>query len=293
MQNKFVISYTLGNTPLHRLTGATKVRLFLSLILLTIVIWDLRVTLPLLIVCLCGVVSTRPIWKPLKVIFTFVAVMNIVNLILYYISTPGAGLEWTGTYTPVYGSGRYALSPETLWYLGNRFIKMMASFMVCMAFILSITPSEFASGLASLRLPYKFCIIVELALRYIPDVLRDYQEISISAQCRGSETDRRKVSFIKRLRQSTLVIVPLILTSFGRISDIANAMDLRGFGKLKTRSWYCEREPGAADRVVQGIALFIVLVSVYVFLMRLLNPQNPQMWYPFNDLHTYNWRIIP
>ena len=294
MEDKLIINFTLGDTPLHQLTGTTKVRVFFCLIAFLITVWDIRILLPLLMVFAAGIVSTKPYWKPIRFIFTVVTLMNLFNLLLFFLFNPTIGEIWTGSFTQ-FGSisGRYVLGYETMWYFGVRFSKMMATFLLCMAFILSITPSEFAAGLSSLRLPYRFCIIVELAFRYIPDLLRDYRDISVSAQARGSETDKRKASVFSRAKSSLLIIVPLIFTSFSKVGDIANAMDLRGFGRKKKRSWYAERPPGRADRIVQFIGLLFLLATVYFTLMRLFNPQNPEMWYPFNDLITYNWRIIP
>ncbi|NLB50414.1 MAG: energy-coupling factor transporter transmembrane protein EcfT [Clostridiaceae bacterium] len=294
MEDKFIINFTLGDTPLHQLTGTSKVRLFLSLIAFLIAVWDIRVIMPLLFVFAAAIVSTRPYWKPIRFVFTVVILMNLFNLFLFFLFNPTVGEIWTGTFTQ-FGSlsGRYVLGYETMWYFGVRFAKMITTFLLCMAFILSITPSEFAAGLNSLRLPYRFCIIVELAFRYIPDLLRDYRDISVSAQARGSETDKRKTSVFKRLKSSLLIIVPLIITSFSKVGDIANAMDLRGFGRKKKRSWYAERPPQKADRIAQLVALLFLIATLYFTLMRIFNPANPEMWYPYNDLVTYNWRIIP
>ncbi|NLA82265.1 MAG: energy-coupling factor transporter transmembrane protein EcfT [Clostridiaceae bacterium] len=293
MDNKLIINFTLGETPLHQLTGTTKVRFFLCMMAFLIAIWDIRVIVPLLFIFSAGVVSTKPYWKPIRIVLTVVILMNLFNLFLYYIFNPTIGLEWTGTFTQ-FGSilGRYVLGYESMWYFAVRFLKMITTFVLCMVFILSITPSEFAAGLNSLRLPYRFCIIVELAFRYIPDLMRDYREISVSAQARGLETDKRKASIAKRVQGNLMVIIPLIFSSFSRVNHIADAMDLRGFGKLKKRSWYAERPPQKVDGIVQFIGVLFLIAAIYITMMRIFNPDNPQMWYPFNDLNTYNWRIF-
>ena len=293
MDNKLIINFTLGETPLHQLTGTTKVRFFLCMMAFLIAIWDIRVILPLLVIFSAGVISPKPYWKPIRIVLTVVVLMNLFNLFLYYIFNPTIGLEWTGTFTQ-FGSilGRYVLGYESMWYFAIRFTKMITTFVLCMAFILSITPSEFAAGLNSIRLPYRFCIIVELAFRYIPDLMRDYREISVSAQARGLETDKRKASIAKRVQGNLMVIIPLIFSSFSRVNHIADAMDLRGFGKLKKRSWYAERPPQKVDGIVQFIGVLFLIAAIYITMMRIFNPDNPQMWYPFNDLNTYNWRIF-
>lgn len=294
MENKFIINFTPGTTPLHRLTGATKVRVFLEFIWLIIAVWDIRLLSFLLVCFMVGAASLKPYWRPIRILMLVVVWMNLLNVFLYYLFSPDIGQQWAGSLTYFHHiAGRYNLSYETLWYFITRLVKLFSSFACCLVFILSVTPSEFAAGLASLHLPYRFCIIVMLAFRYIPDLLRDYKEISVSAQARGSETDKRKTSLIKRLKSSFLVIVPLILSSFGRINEIANAMDLRGFGKSKKRTWYAERPNQTADKVLQAIGFLALLLGIYVTLMRVFNPDNPQLWYPFNDLTTYNWAVLP
>ncbi len=69
-----------------------------------------------------------------------------------------------------------------------------------------------------------------IALRYIPDIQRDYHSISQAQQARGVELGKKE-PFFKRLKNSVNILLPLILTSLNRIDTISNAMELRGFGK--------------------------------------------------------------
>ncbi len=61
------------------------------------------------------------------------------------------------------------------------------------------------------------------------------------------------------MKNSVNILLPLILTSLNRIDTISNAMELRGFGKNRKRTWYTRRPfasgislpwagRGAADR---------------------------------------------
>ena len=69
-----------------------------------------------------------------------------------------------------------------------------------------------------------------IALRYIPDIQRDYHSISQAQQARGVELGINE-HFFARLKNSVNILLPLILTSLNRIDTISNAMELRGFGK--------------------------------------------------------------
>ena len=87
-------------------------------------------------------------------------------------------------------------------------------------------------------------------------------------QWRGVELDAKKAKLGYRMKQTVLILVPLIISSFDRIGNISNAMDLRGFGKLKKRSYYSEHEDVAGDKVF--------CVSGIIF------PRAAKMWYPFS-----------
>jgi energy-coupling factor transport system permease protein len=97
---------------------------------------------------------------------------------------------------------------------------------------------------------------------------------------RGVEMNARRVSIFKRLKQAVLMVVPLIISSFGKVENIANAMDLRGFGKEKRRSWYSEHEPSRLDyrfRVI--IACLAAVTAFYIIYFRILNPWPFTYWY--------------
>lgn len=97
----------------------------------------------------------------------------------------------------------------------------------------------FAVSLNSIGISYKVGYSVAIALRYIPDIQRDYHSISQAQQARGVELGINE-HFFARLKNSVNILLPLILTSLNRIDTISNAMELRGFAKTKN-------EPGTPD----------------------------------------------
>ncbi len=283
MDNRLLINLIPGDTFLHTLTGKTKVRTFLILQVYIIMSFDLRLILPLFTLSIIGLVSVKPTWKIIKFFIIIIGVMNLINIVLFWLADPNIGTMWCGGTTTVLFrlTERLFLSAETLWYLCVRFIKMMTSFMVSLVFILSITPSELAAGLYSIKVPYKICTIFSIAFRYIPDIGRDFQNIKISLQTRGVELDPKKTSLGKRLKQNMLILVPLITTSFDRVGNISNAMDLRGYGRGKTRTYYSEHEELKADKVFKVLYIIIILFCVYWIITQNIMPETLSMWYPF------------
>lgn len=283
MDNRLLINLIPGDTFLHKLTGKTKVRTFLILMVYIIMSFDLRLLLPLSILSIIGLVSLKPQWKVIKFFFIFIGLMNVLNIVLFWLADPAIGSMWCGGRTTVLFTvtERLYLSAETLWYLSIRFIKMMTSFMVSLVFILAITPSELAAGLYSIKMPYKICTIFSIAFRYIPDIGRDFQNIKISLQTRGVELDPKKTSIGKRLKQNMLILIPLITTSFDRVGNISNAMDLRGYGRGKTRTYYSEHDELKADKIFKVFYITIILFCLYWIITQNIMPDSLSMWYPF------------
>lgn len=279
MKNLNIINLTKGETFLHQLSGTTKVRLFVVLMVYVTMSFDLPIILPLFIFSIIGLISLKPSWKVLKPVVIFVVAMNVFNILLFWLANPLCGFEYTNDQTLLFSFTDYLIVTRgTLWYLTVRLLKMLTSFTTSLAFIMSITPSELAAGLTSLGLPYKLGSIVELAFRYIPDISRDYENIAVSMQCRGLELDAKKTKPIERLKQMIIILIPLIVTSFDRVGNISNAMDLRGFGKGKKRSYYAEYPERKNDKIIKVIYLLIAIFCVYYIVSNIVSAPVPKIW---------------
>lgn len=282
MSKRLFINVIPGNTFLDKLSGTTKVRLFFALIILLIATWDFRILFPVLLLGIVGLVSIKPNWKLIGGLLAFIVVVNLFNLFLIWVVTPDYGRNVVGGSTVLFTfNTRYIVTSETLWYFMIRFIKFLASFIVSLTFIQAITPSEIAAGLYSIKVPYKVATIVSIAFRYIPDISRDFSDIKISMQARGMELDSKRTGIFTRLKQYILILIPLIIISFERVGNIANAMDLRGYGKGKTRTYYSEHEETPNDRRMKIFYILIYLAIVAVIFCRIVFPPEFQVWAPW------------
>jgi len=284
MNNRLLINYSPGTTPIHRLNGATKVFGFIVVTVFIIMTFDARVMLPMFFLCTIGVISMKPNWKPIFMILGFLIIMaGLIGTVMIIAIRPSSGLTHVGGETIlIRWTDHFFISKELLWYTGAMFFKRICSLSTAILFILAITPSELAAGLNRLGMPYKICTIISLAFRTIPDIARDYIDIKNSLMMRGVELDSRKASIGQRLKQTVFILSPLIMTSFGRIGTIANAMDLRGFSKHNKRTWYSEREPTKADWFARSIIVVVAAFCVYyIVFVRIMNPPPFSYWSPW------------
>lgn len=282
LSKRLFINIIPGNTFLDQLSGTTKVRLFFALVILLVATWDIRILIPVLILGLIGLISIKPNWKLVSGIIGFIVLTNLFNLFLVWVVSPDYGASIVGGSTLLIRfSDRYIITAETLWYFLVRFSKFMATFLVSLTFIQAITPSEMAAGLYSIKVPYKVATIVSIAFRYIPEISRDFTDIKISMQARGMELDEKKTTVFERLKQNIVILVPLIIVSFDRVGNIANAMDLRGYGRGKTRTYYSEHEETANDRKMKIVYILLYLAIIAVIVGRIFFPAEYEVWAPW------------
>jgi len=226
----------------------------------------------------------KPNYKPLIFMMCFMLItVGVWGMAMLFLVAPDAGLLHVGQETEIYRFNSYLyLTWEFIWYASVMMFKRVVALTSVMVFVLSITPSEIAAGLNFLKLPYKVCTIISLAFRTIPDIARDFINISHCMQMRGIEMGRGKATPFRRLKQSVMLIIPLVLSSFEKVGRIANAMELRSFGKMSKRTWYSERETSTADIfariLLMGLAGYIVY---YILWIRILFPYPARYWYPF------------
>lgn len=275
MNNLF--NYIEKDSPIHRLSGATKLSALLLLSFAAMTTFDTRFLLFLSVLALFTFALSKIKPGEVFVLFVFTFVFMILNNLLIYLFSPEHGVTLYGTRHVLWaGIGRYSITKEQLFYHLNVVLKYTATIPLVMIFVSTTDPSEFASSLNKIGISYKIAYSVSLALRYIPDIQKEYREISLSEQARGLEMDGKKQKLVKRLKNAALMLFPLIISSMDRIEVISNAMELRGFGKGKKRTWYSFRPFKAGDWIVTVVSVLLLLVSI------LLNFVNKGRYYnPF------------
>lgn len=271
-----IFNYIDRKSPIHTLTGASKLVGLILWSFAAMTTFDTRLlaVMPILAFILFGVSKIK--FKDVSFLLWFTFVFMVLNNLLIFLFSPEHGTTIYGTRHIIWnGIGRWVITQEQLFYQLNVILKYLATIPVVILFVSTTDPSEFASSLNRIGVSYKIAYSVSLALRYIPDIQREYHEISVSQQARGLEMEAKKQSLIKRLKSAATLLFPLIVSSMERIETIANAMELRGFGKKKKRTWYSSRPFGKGDYAAMIISLLLLLLSLSLNLVnggRYFNP---------------------
>ncbi|MBQ3792918.1 MAG: energy-coupling factor transporter transmembrane protein EcfT [Lachnospiraceae bacterium] len=262
MTNLF--NYIERKSPVHDLTGATKLVCLMLWSFAAMTTYDTRLLLTLSVGGILLFVVGKIHVKDVSFMLGFTLVFLVLNTILLYLFSPHHGTEVYGTCTYLWGtSGRYAPTLEQAFFQFNYILKYFATIPIVLLFVTTTNPSEFAASLNKIGVSYSVAYSVALALRYIPDVQKQYHEISQASQARGIELSK-KASLVQRLKSASAILVPLILTSMDRIEIISNAMELRGFGKNKKRTWYMARPFRVADYASMLVCALLLCASIYL-----------------------------
>lgn len=270
-----LFNYIERDSPIHRLTGASK--------LVGLLMWSLAAMTafhtPLLVILTVAAFLlfriSRIKFKEISFMLKFTFVFMILNNLLIFLFSPQHAVSIYGTKTVLFEiAGPYVVTAEQLFYHLNVALKYTCTIPVVLLFVSTTNPSEFAASLNRIGVSYRISYAVSIALRYIPDIQREYYDISQSQQARGIEMSK-KAKFFQRLKNISAILVPLILSSLERIDTISNAMELRGFGKGKKRTWYNARPFSVGDIIAMVVSIGLFVLSVILTLVtgsRFYNP---------------------
>lgn len=270
-----LLGYQPGRGFLYRLSGTSKLVFFILVSVAVMTSYDTRFLIIVGLFSLLLFYQAGIKWRDVSFAFVFVGIFALLNIVMIYLFAPQYGNDLYGSKTILIdGPGVYDLTLEELFYLFNVGIKYVSTLPLAIIFLLTTHPSQFASSLNQLGLPYRFAYAVSLTLRYIPDLQEDFGIIRKAQEARGLELSK-KAPLMSRIKGNIQIITPLIFSSLERIETISTAMELRRFGRYKKRSWYQAKAWSQKDTILVLISLLVVVIAIALFYVnggRFYNP---------------------
>lgn len=268
--------YIDRKSPMHRLDGSIKFLLMILWIGGVFLFNDFRIFLGFFLLGLTLLKIGKIKWSEVKPLFIFILFFTLMNSFFLMLITPEHGNLLTGTENVIVNIFGRKITLETLWFAVTLSMKYLAVFPIMVLFIFTTHPTKFASSLNRIGVSYKVAYAINIALRYIPDVRDEFMIIMKAQEARGVAFRKGDADLFTRLRNYKNIVVPLVISSLNRIDVVSNAMNLRGFGIEKTRTWYGEKKYESRD-------FFILILSVLSFgaaiLLKIKIFKN--FWYPF------------
>lgn len=267
MSGYSVIGYQPGNSIVHQLSAVSKLLFFILVSITAMVTYDTRLILVIALFSLSLFRLSGISLKSVSFVFGLAAVFALLNAAMVYVFSPEYGVELYGARTVWFaGVGSYTITAQELFYLLNLLLKYVCTIPLGVIFLMTTHPSQIAASLHQIGISYKVAYAVSLTMRYIPDVQEEYHLIRLSQEARGLELSQ-KAPLVERIKGYLTLVTPLIFGALERIETISTAMELRRFGKEKTRTWYVAQALSGLDYLVIGLAflLFSLMLSLFFF----------------------------
>ena len=203
---------------------------------------------------------------------TFTTVLVLFNSVLTSAVTAGAGGDVLFT-VPLTGTD---VTPGTLSYAATLLVRYISLAMVGFPVAFCVAPSDLGAAFARLGLSPRLAYGVDLTFRFLPSTAAALQATIDAQRVRGYDHSRSR-NPIKRLRSLRPVVIPVTVNALLDAEDTANAMDLRGFGTVRRRTWMREL---AFDRVDYLVLAVFALLAVVMTVAKIAGLTG-NVWIPF------------
>ena len=257
-----MIGYSDIDSPIHKLTGASKLIALIIWAVASMITYDTRVLLGMFVISIIVFKISKVKFKQVSFVLYFILIFLLLNNIAIFIFSPYEGVQIYGSRNDLFKiAWPYTVTAQQLFYQFNITLKYFSIIPMALLFMVATNPSEFAASLNKIGVSYKIAYSVSIALRYIPDVQRDYQDISVAQQARGIDMSKKE-KLTKRIKNSASILMPLIFSSLDRIEAISSAMELRAFGSNKKRTWYNGRPFKLGDYITILVVSIILIIAI-------------------------------
>ena len=262
--------YYPANSIVHNLNPAVKIFLTIAYIVAVFMVkqfYFLGFALCLFVVVLVTILSKIPFLKVLK---------SVKAVIFFVLLSAVLQLLFNKQGTPLWKDGFIT----DIGLLTAGFITARILLMVLGATLLTLTtsPVDLADGIETLLFPLKlikfpvheFALIMSIALRFIPTLIDETDRIIKAQKARGA--DFESGSIFKRAKALIPVLIPLLISSFRRADELADAMDSRCYSGSKNRTKYKKMKLTYRDLLATiltaGLIVSIVFLNkFYLFLV--------------------------
>lgn len=270
-----LLEYLPRDSVMHRANGAAKLLAVLAASIAAMITFDTRVLAVIALLSLGSFVLAKIRLRELAIILWLLLLFLCLNNIFIFLFAPEYGTEIFGTRHTILRMGEWAdLTWEQLFYQANVSLKYAAVIPIALVFFTTTSPSEFAASLNKIGVPARIAYAVSLALRFIPDIQREFRTIANAQQARGIDISGR-ASFRTRLANVAHVLMPVLLSNFARIETVSRALELRGFDRQRRRSWYASRPLAARDVVILVLSVTVLATAIAMLVVnggRFYNP---------------------
>ncbi len=243
---------------IHGLDPRTKLCLMLTVIILSIIFihFSFLVGVFLGLIILAIVAKILQEWTNiLRSVFYFVIFIFFANTIIYGYSLSPKPLDILDlqSWVEIFSFG--------IEYGVLLVLKLLIFTGMVILFILTTDLEDLGIAFRKMGFPYELIFGIVASARFIPVLIDDAETIIKANMVKGVEFQR--CNFLTKIKRYAGLLIPLVIVALKRSYRLAEAMEARGFGATKKRTYYSEVKMESKDWLVLILVLTILLISVF------------------------------
>ncbi len=259
------LGYVNRRSFIHRLNPITKLLALLCIAILSIVlVFDtaaLSIFIFLLLAYLGAGINLGVITYRLRRLLSFIILIAFFQLLF----TPYGRIIFFLIPSLLPGIGPYL--PITVAGLSNAILLSFRLINIVLAstlFVATTDPTLFANALTRIGISYRYAFLLVLTLRLVPLFDQEASTVINAQKTRGIAIDKGFIRGIfTRIRYTFL---PLIFSALSRVDTLTLAMDGRGFGYAKTRTFFRKSNLSSIDLIISILFLIISFFLIWYVL---------------------------
>ncbi len=263
-----MFEFEAADTPIHRLNPVAKMILFFSITVLAGFYMDIRYKLPLLLVLICLCLVARLPFRRYAglILVAMLAVLITSSYRSIFMTNPDYFkaiphdfamtqlFQITPEGTPLLG--RTAVTFGSLMWMVSLPITTITVGLAMATLMHTTSQSEITQTLSASRLPAPVVFIVMVALRFIPEMIRQLITIQTAQRLRGwNVKSRNPIKIAKGYMPLMVPIARYIVESVDRMTISS-----------KNRAFGLRRSTGLNDLSFRPVDIIVVIITLTVFI---------------------------
>ncbi len=241
----------------------------------TVLFWDFRYLSVFFAVAMLTVFTSGIRWSEMKRAWLFIGGFVLFFSVLTFLTGRG-GIELyeeehlltrlTASFTILGWRPALTITAEKTMYAFSMLIRVFSLASMTILIPYSLNPAHYGITFRGLGLPDKIAYGMDLTMRFIPSLGRDFSLTRDAQRARGYELEKITGGLVAQIRKLAPLIVPVTIHSIVASEDIIDAMDLRAFG-VGPRVWLEQIPMRRRDYWLIGISIMMLMMSVALSLL--------------------------
>lgn len=236
----------------------------------TLSFWDVRYLAVYLVIALGAVIGSRIPWREMSRAWLFIGGFIIFFSFMTFLTGRG-GMEvytqehlitrFEAPFRILGWQPRLDVTLERAFFALSQLARVFSLASMTILIPYTLNPGLYGVTFRGLGLPDKFAYAMDLTMRFIPTIGRDFSLTLDAQRARGYELDNLKGGVLAQVRKLAPLIVPVTIHALSSSEDIIDAMDLRAFG-VGPRTWLEQLHFRRRDYVLVGFAILLLSSSL-------------------------------